>query len=279
MRRIMLRVAYDGTDYVGWQYQQNGISIEEELNEALYVLTGEEISVIGASRTDAGVHAMGNVAVFDTASKIPADKFCLALNRYLPEDIVVQSSCEVAPDFNPRYAGSRKTYEYSICNAKIPDPLSRKYAFFVHYPLDVDLMNKAAAYLEGEHDFASFCSAGAQVKTTVRKVFSVECVAGPPMITIRITGGGFLYNMVRIIAGTLIQIGQGMYPPEKMKDILEACDRKQAGPTAPPQGLVLRKIEFEKDPEKDLPTHTEELSEGYTSFRSGTGAKEQYQDA
>ena len=265
MRRIMLRVAYDGTDYVGWQYQQNGISIEEELNEALYVLTGEEISVIGASRTDAGVHAMGNVAVFDTASKIPADKFCLALNRYLPEDIVVQSSCEVA--------------EYSICNAKIPDPLSRKYAYFVHYPLDVDLMNKAAAYLEGEHDFASFCSAGAQVKTTVRKVFSVECVGGPPMITIRITGGGFLYNMVRIIAGTLIQIGQGMYPPEKMKDILEACDRKQAGPTAPPQGLVLRKIEFEKDPEKDLPTHTEELSEGYTSFRSGTGAKEQYQDA
>lgn len=269
MRRILLRIAYDGTDYVGWQKQDNGTAVEEVLNNALGELTGEDIAVIGASRTDSGVHAMDNVAVFDTGSHIPADKFCLALNRYLPNDIVIQSSCEVGADFHPRYRECRKTYEYSVYNAIVPNPLMNRYTYFVHHFLDIDAMNRAAGYLIGEHDFASFCSAGAQVKTTVREIFSIGCIRYPIneeqavdvladteriadgtdqrsfdacKIVIRITGSGFLYNMVRIIAGTLIQIGQGMYPPDKMKDIIEACDRTQAGPTAPSRGLTLKRI-------------------------------------
>ncbi len=263
MRRIMLRIAYDGTNYVGWQKQDNGLAVEEVLNKALHELTGEEIAVIGASRTDSGVHALDNVAVFDTESRIPADKFALALNRYLPNDVAVQSSCEVESDFHPRFSKCSKTYEYSIYNAPIPNPLVNRYSYFVHYPLDTDAMNAAAQYLVGEHDFASFCSAGAQVKTTVREIYEVGCFAEykalstaieapedkrientPGKIIIRITGSGFLYNMVRIIAGTLVQIGQGMYPPERMKEILEACDRTKAGPTAPPQGLVLKEIRY-----------------------------------
>ena len=253
MRRIMMKVAYDGTAYSGWQIQENGHTVEEALNEALSALTGEDIRIIGASRTDAGVHALGNAAVFDTGSKIPADKFCPAVNKYLPEDIVVQSSIEVDPGFHPRYAKCRKTYEYTICNAAVPNPLTGRYSYFVHYPLDVEAMNEAAGYLIGEHDFASFCSAGAQVKTTVREIYAAECVKikggefpQPSQIVIRLTGNGFLYNMVRIIAGTLIRIGQGMYPPQQMKDIIEAADRTKAGPTAPPQGLVLKEIEWEK---------------------------------
>lgn len=264
MRRILLRIAYDGTDYVGWQKQDNGLAVEEVLNSALHELTGEDIAVIGASRTDSGVHALDNVAVFDTESRIPSDKFALALNRYLPNDVVIQSSCEVEHDFHPRYRECRKTYEYTIYNASVPNPMVNRYSYFVHHPIDIESMNKAAQYLIGEHDFASFCSSGAQVKTTIREVYSVECIrcksdeergekeqtkktriavgSTAERTVIRISGNGFLYNMVRIIAGTLIQIGQGMYPPEKMKDILEACDRTQAGPTAPPQGLVLKRI-------------------------------------
>ena len=272
MRRIMLRIAYDGTNYVGWQKQENGTAVEEVLNKGLCELTGEEIAVIGASRTDSGVHALGNVAVFDTESRIPAEKFCLAVNKYLPDDIAVQSSCEVSPDFHPRYAQCRKTYEYTIYNATIPNPMTGRYSYFVHWPLKVDLMNEAVGYLVGEHDFAGFCSAGAQVKTTIREIFAAECVeikedlSIPPVadsnlltalhperkaytdgkrkIVIRLTGNGFLYNMVRIIAGTLVQIGQGMYPPSKMKEIIESCDRREAGPTAPPQGLVLKEIVY-----------------------------------
>ncbi|MCR5323262.1 MAG: tRNA pseudouridine(38-40) synthase TruA [Lachnospiraceae bacterium] len=249
MRRILLRIAYDGTNYVGWQKQDNGLAVEEVLNNALHELTGENIAVIGASRTDSGVHALDNVAVFDTESRIPADKFALALNGYLPNDVVVQSSCEVEADFHPRYRECRKTYEYTIYNAAVPNPLINRYSYFVHYRLDLDAMNEAAQYLIGEHDFASFCSAGAQVKTTVREIYGVVCFAenGFQKIIIRITGSGFLYNMVRIIAGTLIQIGQGMYPPERMKEILETRDRTQAGPTAPPQGLVLKEIRYDSE--------------------------------
>ena len=269
MRRIMLRVAYDGTAYVGWQKQDNGTAVEEVLNNALKELTGEDIAVTGASRTDAGVHALDNVAVFDTETRIPADKFAFAVNKYLPADIKVQSSREVETDFNPRFSKSGKTYEYTVYNASIPNPLMERYSYFVHYRLDVEAMNRAAQYLIGEHDFASFCSAGAQVKTTVREIYSAECFRifeqegddtgnsegssscccdiRPSKIVIRLTGGGFLYNMVRIIAGTLVQIGQGMYPPETMKDIIEACDRSKAGPTAPPQGLVLRSVRYDAE--------------------------------
>ena len=240
--RIKLVVAYDGTNYCGWQLQNNGITIEEVLNKALSTLCNEEIQVIGASRTDAGVHALGNVAVFDTTSRIPAEKFSYALNQRLPEDIRIQHSEQVADDFHPRYCDSTKTYEYHILNAPFEQPIGRQYAHFVYRKLDIEAMRTAAGYIVGEHDFKSFCSVGSQVKTTVRTVYSLDVIKTGVNITLRITGNGFLYNMVRIIAGTLLEVGMGMYPPEKLKEIIEAKDRQTAGPTAPARGLSLVEI-------------------------------------
>lgn len=244
MKRVKLTVAYDGTNYCGWQVQPNGITVQEVLNQCLSEVTGENIETIGASRTDAGVHALGNVAVFDTEMRMPGDKFSFALNQRLPEDIRIQKSEEVDADFHPRYVKSQKTYEYRILNCRFPIPTERFYSHFTYIPLDVDKMKEAASYLIGEHDFKSFCGTGAQVKTTVRTVKEIQIEKSGDRITIRITGEGFLYNMVRIIAGTLMDIGGGLYPPEKMKEILEAKDRKKAGPTAPARGLTLMKIQY-----------------------------------
>ena len=201
--------------------------------------------MIGASRTDAGVHACGNVAVFDTESRIPGDKFSFALNQRLPEDIRIQESCEVDADFHPRYADTVKTYEYNILNRRFELPSKRLYAAFCYYPMDIERMNQAAAYLVGEHDFKSFCSAGAQVQTTVRMIYAVNVTKDDDMVHIRITGNGFLYNMVRIIAGTLMQVGTGLMEPEQVKEILEARDRSKAGPTAVAKGLTLVEIRYE----------------------------------
>ena len=244
MKRVKLVVAYDGTNYKGWQVQKNGRTVAERLNRALKELTGEEIQVHGASRTDAGVHAMGNVAVFDTEARMAADKFVFALNQRLPEDICVQDSCDVPMDFHPRCQKTVKTYEYRILNRKFPLPAYRLNTYFYYYPLDVEKMRKAAAYLVGEHDFSSFCAAGAQVKTTVRTVYSLEVLQAGALITIRITGNGFLYNMVRIIAGTLIRVGSGQWEPEQIPRILEARHRAEAGPTAPAKGLTLMEIRY-----------------------------------
>lgn len=244
MKRVRLIVAYDGTNYCGWQTQINGITVEEILNKVLSELTGEETAVIGASRTDSGVHSKANVAVFDTESKIPAEKFSFALNQRLPEDIRIQKSDEVEADWHPRYCDSVKTYEYKILNRRFPDPMLRLYTHFVYMPLDEDKMREAAAYLTGEHDFASFCSAGSQVSSTVRTVYSLDISKEDDIISIRISGNGFLYNMVRIIVGTLMKVGLGVYPPEHVKEILEAKDRYQAGPKAPACGLTLIGIEY-----------------------------------
>lgn len=245
MKRVKLVVAYDGTNYHGWQVQDNGITIEEVLNRTLSELVQEDIKVIGASRTDAGVHACGNVAVFDTEYRIPGDKFSFALNQRLPEDIRIQESCEVDADFHPRYADTVKTYEYNILNRRFELPSKRLYAAFCYYPMDIERMNQAAAYLVGEHDFKSFCSAGAQVQTTVRTIYAVNVTKDDDMVHIRITGNGFLYNMVRIIAGTLMQVGTGLMEPEQVKEILEARDRSKAGPTAVAKGLTLVEIRYE----------------------------------
>ena len=245
MKRVKLVVAYDGTNYHGWQVQDNGITIEEVLNRTISELVQEDIKVIGASRTDAGVHACGNVAVFDTESRIPGDKFSFALNQRLPEDIRIQESCEVDADFHPRYADTVKTYEYNILNRRFELPTKRLYATFCYYPMDIERMNQAAAYLVGEHDFKSFCSAGAQVQTTVRTIYAVNVTKEDDMVHIRITGNGFLYNMVRIIAGTLMQVGTGLMEPEQVKEILEARDRSKAGPTAVAKGLTLVEIRYE----------------------------------
>lgn len=245
MKRVKLVVAYDGTNYHGWQVQDNGITIEEVLNRTISELVQEDIKVIGASRTDAGVHACGNVAVFDTESRIPGDKFSFALNQRLPEDIRIQESCEVDADFHPRYADTVKTYEYNILNRRFELPSKRLYAAFCYYPMDIERMNQAAAYLVGEHDFKSFCSTGAQVQTTVRTIYAVNVTKEDDMVHIRITGNGFLYNMVRIIAGTLMQVGTGLMEPEQVKEILEARDRSKAGPTAVAKGLTLVEIRYE----------------------------------
>lgn len=244
MKRVMLVVAYDGTNYCGWQIQANGITVQEELNRCLLKLLKEPIQTVGASRTDAGVHALGNVAVFDTTARMPAEKISYALNTYLPEDIRIQYSAEVAADFHPRYCESEKTYEYRILNRRFPLPTQRLYTYFYHYNLDVEKMREGASFLVGRHDFASFCGANAQVKSTVREVTGIDIEKKDDVITIQVRGRGFLYNMVRIIAGTLIEIGNEQYPPEKMGEILRACDRQQAGPTAPACGLTLKEIKF-----------------------------------
>ena len=243
-KRVMLIVAYDGTNYCGWQIQPNGNTIEGELNRALSELLGEKIIVSGASRTDAGVHSCGNVAVFDTIARMPAEKISYALNQRLPEDIVVQCSQTVPPDFHPRHVKSKKTYEYRILNREFRDPNRRLDTYFYYRHLDVHAMREAAGYLVGEHDFKSFCSIHARVETTVRRIYALTVDKKEDIITIRITGNGFLYNMVRIIAGTLIRVGRGFYAPDKVKAILEEKERTAAGVTAPANGLVLVEVKY-----------------------------------
>lgn len=245
MKRVLLVVAYDGTAYNGWQLQPGAATIEGELNSALSRLLCEEIRVIGASRTDSGVHALCNIAVFDTNARIPAEKISYALNQRLPEDIRIQKSMEVASDFHPRHCNSKKTYEYRILNREFSLPTRRLYAHFTYVPLDAELMRRGAAYLIGEHDFKSFCATAAVVETTVRTITDVQVERINEEIVIRVSGTGFLYNMVRIIAGTLMEVGRGNYPPEKIAEILDAKDRQAAGPTAPACGLTLVKYEFE----------------------------------
>lgn len=257
MRRIKLTVSYDGTNYCGWQVQPNGITIEEVLNKAICRLTGEEIAVLGASRTDSGVHALGNVAVFDTESSIPAERFSYALNQRLPRDIVVVSSEEVPLDWHPRYQDTLKTYEYHIINTKTPIPTKRLYNYFVSFDLDVEKMREGAKYLLGEHDFAAFCCIRTNAKTTVRTITDLQILqngAEGEEITIRVTGNGFLYNMVRIIAGVLVRVGRGFYEPEKVKELLDGAERTKEAVTAPPQGLMLMEIAYGEGCRKEVET-------------------------
>jgi len=248
MKRVMLTVAYDGTNYCGWQIQPNGVTIEGELNKALSDLLKEPVTVSGASRTDAGVHALCNLAVFDTNARMPGEKMSYALNQRLPEDIRILKSQEVDTEFHPRKCETRKTYVYRIYHAKFPNPVERHFAHYVYIPLDVDSMVQAAKLFIGEHDFKSFCSVKTEVLSTVRSIYRCEVTSQErpfgEMIEIRVTGNGFLYNMVRIIAGTLLEVGAGKLAPEAVKDILLAKDRGAAGPTAPANGLMLEKYEF-----------------------------------
>lgn len=254
MKRIRLIVAYDGTGYCGWQVQPNGITVEEVINRALSRLLDEPIRIIGASRTDSGVHALGNVAVFDTETRIPPERISYALNQHLPDDIVIVRSEEVPGDWHPRYCSCVKTYEYHILNAGVPDPTRRLNTVFISYPLNLEDMRRGAGVLIGTHDFASFCSIRTGVEDTVRTIYGLEILEqrlpggwdgrNGREITIRIRGNGFLYNMVRIIAGTLLRVGRGFYTPEQVGQILQAKNRQAAGVTAPPQGLVLVGIEY-----------------------------------
>ena len=260
MKRVKMIVAYDGTNYCGWQLQNNGVTIEEVLNKALTDLLKEPVAVIGASRTDSGVHSEGNVAVFDTENRMPADKICFALNQRLPDDIRVLQSEEVSPDYHPRKQNCVKTYEYRIMNRKIEIPTMRLYSYFCYFPLDVELMKKGAAYLVGEHDFKSFCTARGQAEETVRTIYSLDVEKSGDLITLRIKGSGFLYNMVRIIAGTLMKVGMGVYPPEHVEKILDARNRNEAGPKAAARGLTLMSLEYEKELEQEIKGENKEWS-------------------
>ena len=246
MPRVYLTVAYDGTAYHGSALQTSeDKTIEAFLNRAVHGATGEEICVTGASRTDAGVHALGAVFVFTTASSIPADRFVYVLNHLLPDDIRVIESHEVAEDFHPRRCRAVKTYAYRVLNSSAPDPLRRTCTWHVPRALDTEAMRRAAECLVGEHDFTSFCNVDSTAQDHIRTIYeldvkrSADGIVTGDEILLTVTGNGFLYNMVRIITGTLVQIGWGWREPEEMQGILEAKDRGAAGLTAPPQGLVL----------------------------------------
>ena len=247
--RILLRVAYDGTNYCGYQSQTNALAVQDVLEEALKDLFGLPIRTMSASRTDTGVHSLGNAAVFDVDTRIAPGKIAFALNARLPEDIRIVESREVPDTFHPRFQETVKTYSYHILNRVHPDPLRRHTELHYYYPLDAEKMDAAARMIEGEHDFASFCASGYSSKTTVRTILRASVTREGDRIVFTVTGNGFLYNMVRILAGTLIEIGAGKYPPEQMREILDARDRSKAGPTAVAKGLVLEEIRY---PEYDL---------------------------
>ena len=248
MKRFKLTVAYDGTAYCGYQYQPELPTVEGFVNDALSELLGENIVTIGASRTDAGVHAYGNVAVFDSDTRIPAEKLALALNTKLADDIRITESLEVAADFHPRKNVIDKTYEYHINTAKIPFPTDRLYIYNVKHKLDIAAMRESAKYIEGRHDFTSFCSAKTDKEDKVRTVFQIDVEeALRSELIIRVRGDGFLYNMVRIIAGTLVKVGEGKILPDEIPPIIDRKDRGHLGTTLPAKGLFLIGIRYKEE--------------------------------
>lgn len=251
-RRIALRVEYDGTRYAGFQRQRPGrASIQSELERALGKLFGTPASVVAAGRTDAGVHARGQVVAFTCRTPMPVERIPYALNAHLPDDIVVQSARTVAPGFHPGRAARSKLYRYSIWNGPFVSPFWRLYAYRWQRPLDLERMKAAAALLEGTHDFRAFRATGSSAKTTVRTIFRCEPVADPPLVHLMVEGDGFLYNMVRIIAGTLLEVGEGRRSVESVAAALASGRRDDAGRTLPAQGLCLMEVRFE-DPELSL---------------------------
>jgi len=240
-----LTMAYDGTCYHGWQRQKNGITVQEVLENVLTGIFGKETVVTGCSRTDAGVHARTYVCSFSGETTIPADKMPFVLNTMLPDDIRAYK-CEVArEDFNARFETVTKAYEYKIVNRSFQDPLMRNFAW--HYPvaLDVEKMKKAAEIIKGRHDFASFCAAGSFVKSTVRNLTELSVSKEGDIITVRAAADGFLYNMVRIIVGTLVYVGNGKLSENDIHMLIEKKDRRLMGITAPPQGLALVEVNYE----------------------------------
>lgn len=258
MKRILIKIAYDGTNYNGWENGTGLPSIENVLNEKISEATGENIKIIGTSRTDSKVHANGNFAVFDTNSDIDPSKYSYVVNNLLPDDISILESKEVDENFHPRKCDAKKTYIYRIHNAKVRNPLKEHNAHFVYYDIDIEKMREGAKYLIGTHDFKSFINPESQSiqnakekgilneKTTTREIYYIDIRKIDDIIEIEICGNGFLYHMVRIIAGTLLKVGMNMWEPCYVKEILEARDRKFAGFTLPAKGLTLENIQFLK---------------------------------
>ena len=242
MRNIKLTIKYDGTAYHGWQSQKNAVTVQDVVENAILKMTGARPRLIGCSRTDTGVHAEHFVCNFGSETRIPCEKLPLALNAHLPDDIVCTLAEDVAEDFHSRYSAKKKRYTYYIQNSRFPDVFKINYAWHYQYPLDVDAMQKAAQAFLGEHDFIGFAASGFTVKTTVRTIYDIDVEKNGDLIKISVMGNGFLYNMVRIIAGTLAFVGCGKINADEMSDIIDSCDRKRAGITAPPEGLYLTEV-------------------------------------
>ncbi|MEZ6049557.1 MAG: tRNA pseudouridine(38-40) synthase TruA [Planctomycetaceae bacterium] len=255
MRNLKLTIAYDGTNYVGWQVQPNGVSVQQKVEQAIEKLTLSSTRVIVAGRTDSGVHALGQVSNFRTESTIPPEKIQRGLQRFLPDDIVIRNVEEVSPEFHATYGAKQKHYRYLILNSRTPNPFLRNYAYRQQAELDIDLMQQGAEYLLGEHDFRCFETQFPNKATSVRTMHSVKVGRHQgwelwnnrfpeEFITFDIVGSGFLYNMVRAIMGTLIKIGMQKWPPERMREIIESQDRSIAGETAPAEGLYLMEVDY-----------------------------------
>ena len=244
--RIVLKIEYDGTDYCGWQVQLSGVTVQGVIEEAIKKLTGEKVSVIGSGRTDSGVHAAGQIAHFDiTSEKIPPEKYACALNAFLPRDIKITESGEAEDGFHARFSAKRKTYRYSIYVSEYIRPLKDRYAVNVPFALNENKMNEACRYLAGKHDFRCFLASDSSVKDTIREIYFAKVEKNGEDYSFTVCGNGFLYNMVRIIAGTLVKIGSGEENPESMKKIIDGGDRSSAGKTMPARGLTLLSVEYE----------------------------------
>lgn len=244
MRNIKLIIEYDGTDYHGWQSQQNAVAVQDVVRKAIKKLTGEDVTLTGSSRTDTGVHAYGQVANFMTDSRIPADRFCYAINTNLPEDIAIKSSVEVDESFHARFSTKGKKYRYLIYNHPVPPALLCHRAWHEPRIVDFEAMKQAAPDFLGEHDFSAFKATGSDVKTNERTITYVDLKKEDELITFEIAGNGFLYNMVRIIVGTLVDVGLGKIPADSISKIIESRDRRQAGMTAPAHGLYLVEVYY-----------------------------------
>lgn len=242
--RIKIVLSYDGTDFCGWQRQTNGVSVQQTVENAVFDLRGEKVIVTASGRTDAGVHAAGQVAHFDTNANIPPEKFYKALNTFLPDSVKVLSSEKVADNFNARKSAKRKTYEYSLYLSDTENPLKERYGTRVYGDIDIEKMRAAAKLLEGEHDFKAFSATGSSVKTTVRTVYGITVEKSGEDIKIRVTGNGFLYNMVRIIAGALVKAGKGELSESDIIKALETGERNLLGETLPAKGLCLLNAEY-----------------------------------
>jgi tRNA pseudouridine38-40 synthase len=243
VQNIKLTLSYDGTNYHGFQVQQNAVTVQAQLEAALQAVFGQAVRVTAAGRTDTGVHALGQVVNFQVSTRIPPERLPYALNAHLPADIVVTKAELVPPDFHARYSAQSKVYRYTIDCAPFPRVLTRYYAYHLRYPLDIHLMQEAAAALVGKHDFRSFMASGSAVKTTERHVLRLEITEQDQYVQITIEADGFLYNMVRIIVGTLIEVGRGKRSPD-LAAVIKARDRAAAGWTAPAHGLVMLEVKY-----------------------------------
>ena len=244
MRNIKLVIEYDGKGFNGWQKQPNKLNIQGEIEKAIGEITGEEIELIASGRTDAGVHSLGQVANFKTNSKIDIDKFPYAINSKLKKSIVIKSAEEVPERFHSRYSVHSKTYRYTINNSRFGTALYRDMEYHFPIKLDENKMQEAAKYFEGEHDFKAFKASGTSSKSSVRIIYKAVVKRQDDRVIIELTGNGFLYNMVRIIAGTLVDVGIGKIKPEEIKNIIEEKDRKKAGKTLPARGLCLLEVQY-----------------------------------